>query len=181
MKVLVTGLQGGVTAAVERAAAGDEEAFAAIVSAYERDMVRVAYGICGEADGARDAVQAALLVAWRKLGTVRQPEQVRSWLVAVAANEARQLVRRRHRARLADLTVDPSGPADTDPPGLIGRIDLQNALRRLSPDERTVIALHYGADLDSDEIGHLLGISASGIRSRLSRVIDRLRKELGDA
>ncbi len=167
-------------AIVERAAAGDEEAFAAIVAAHAQDMARVAFGICGESDLAKDAVQAALVVAWRKLGSVRDPSRVRSWLVAVTANEARQLVRRRRPVRLAELAVEPSSP-DATAADAIRRADLSTALARLSADDRAVIALRYGAGLDSEEIGRALGVSASGIRSRLSRVMDRLRKELGDA
>jgi RNA polymerase sigma-70 factor, ECF subfamily len=171
---------GAVVTVVERAAAGDEEAFAAIVGAYQQDMVRVAYGVCGESDLAKDAVQAALVVAWRKLGTVRDPAHVRSWLVAVTANEARQLVRRRRPVRLAELPVEPS-IADATAPDAIRHADLSNALQRMSADDRAVIALRYGVGLDSEEIGRALGVSASGVRSRLARAIDRLRKELGDA
>ncbi len=179
----MTGLTTEATALgaiVERACSGDEEAFAAIAGTYERDMVRVAYGICGEPDLARDAVQSALVIAWRKLGSVREPERVRSWLVAVAANEARQLVRRRRPLRLVALAVDPPGSDGPDAPGVIGRVDLANALRRLSADDRRIVALRYGCDMDSAEIGRIVGVSASGVRSRLARAIDRLRKELGD-
>lgn len=169
---------GSMTAALRQAAAGDEVAFARIVAAYHGDMVRVAYGICGRTDLAQDAVQAAWLIGWRKLGTVREPEHLRSWLVAVAANEARHLVRR-HEPIVTEIGADPDG--DADPGEAIGRLDLVNALRRLSADERALLAMRYGADLDSSEIAPLLGLTGSGVRARLSRLMDRLRKELGDA
>src|SRR5512135_864634 len=117
---------------LREAAAGDEAAFTRIVAACQRDMVRVAYAICGEQDTADDAVQAAFVIAWRKLSTVREPDHVRSWLVAVAANEARHLVRRRRHVRVAELAVDPPAGLATDEPGAIGRIDLVNALGHLS-------------------------------------------------
>ncbi len=165
---------------LQEAAAGDEAAFTRIVAACQRDMVRVAYAICGEQDAADDAVQAAFVIAWRKLSTVREPDSLRSWLVSVTANEARHLMRRRHHAHIAELEVDPPGRSAPDDAPVIGRIDLINALRRLSADERTLVALRYGADLESAEIGRVLGLSASGIRSRLARVMARLRKELED-
>ena len=59
-------------------------------------------------------------------------------------------------------------------------MDLVNAIQRLKPDERSLLALRYGADLDSSEIGPLLGLSASGVRARLARLMGRLRKELAD-
>ena len=170
-----------MTAQLEQAAARDEIAFARIVAAYHADMVRVAYGICGEPALAQDAVQAAWLIAWRKLRTVREPERLRSWLVVVAANEARHLVRRQHRRTIVELAPDRSDDGAPDPGDEISRVDLVNALQRLKPEERSLIALRYGADLPSDEIGLLLGLTASGVRARLARLMARLRKELGDA
>jgi RNA polymerase sigma-70 factor (ECF subfamily) len=169
-----------MTTVLQRAAAGDEAAFTRIVAAYHADMIRVAYGICGEPDLACDAVQAAWLIAWRKLRTVREPDHLRSWLVAVAANEARHLVRRRRSGRVVEISVGMPDETAADPSNEIRRLDLVNALRRLNPEERRLIALRYGAELDSTEIGLLLGISASGVRARLARIMGRLRKELND-
>jgi len=182
----MTGLTtaGAMTAVLQLAVAGDETAFARIVAAYHADMVRVAYGICGDPDLALDAVQAAWLIAWRKLRSVREPDHLRSWLVAVAANEARHLVRRRHRGRVVEILLDATDPADPHDAGMaaeIRRVDLVNALRRLTPEERSLIALRYGAELESSAIAPLLGITASGVRARLMRVMIRLRKELDDA
>lgn len=177
----MTGLTaaGSMAATLHQAVAGDEAAFARIVAAYHGDMVRVAYGICGERESANDAVQAAWLIAWRKLRAVREPDHVRSWLVAVAANEARHLARRR-RGGVVEIAVDPPAERSADPAEDISRVDLANALRRLSPDERTLIALRYGADLDSSHIAPLLHVSPSGVRARLMRTMRHLRKELGD-
>jgi RNA polymerase sigma-70 factor (ECF subfamily) len=171
---------GSMTAVLQEAVAGDEAAFARIVDAYHGDMVRVAYGICGEPDLALDAVQAAWLIAWRKLRTVREPDHLRSWLVAVAANEARHLARRSRGGPVVELTLDVPDSEPADPADEIRRLDLANALRRLKPEERSLIAMRYGAELDSTEIGGLLGISASGVRARLMRTMRRLRKELDD-
>jgi RNA polymerase sigma factor (sigma-70 family) len=90
---------GAAASIVRLAAAGDTVAFARIVGAYHADMVRVAYVVSGgQQDVADDAVQAAWSAAWRKLGSLRDPQRLRQWLVSVAANEARQACRRqRHR------------------------------------------------------------------------------------
>jgi RNA polymerase sigma-70 factor, ECF subfamily len=166
---------------VADAAAGDAVALARIVGAYHDDMARVCFVICGDQDVAQDAVQSAWPIAWRKLGTLRDPARLRPWLISIAANEARQAIRRRRRARtvteIAAVDVPASG---ADPASNAGLLDLAAALRRLPPDDRALIALRYVADFDATELARPLGLSPSGVRSRLSRLLARLRSELDD-
>lgn len=168
-------------AAVERAVAGDEAAFARIVAAHHADLVRVAYGITGDRDLALDAVQSTWVIAWRKLHTLRDPECLRAWLVSVAANESRHLSRRRRPVHVTELDVARLPCAGDDPADGIPRVDLVNALSHLDVDDRSVIALRYGAGYDSSEIAPLLHLSASGVRARLARSLARLRKDLAHA
>ena len=169
-----------IATTVERAIAGDEVAFARLVGAYHLDLVRVAYVVCGDEALAEDAAQAAWWIAWRKLPTLRDHDRPKPWLVAVTANEARKLVRREHRHGVVELRVAPDPSPGADPAGAIDHVDLANALRRLTPEDQALVALRYAANLDSTELGPVLGISPSGVRTRLSRLLDRLRKELGD-
>jgi RNA polymerase sigma-70 factor (ECF subfamily) len=166
---------------VADAAAGDADALARIVGAHHDDMARIAFVIGGDTDLAQDAVQAAWPQAWRKLGTLRDPERLRPWLMSVAANEARQLIRRQRRHVVVEIEVADVGSRRSDPGAEPGIMDLAIALRRLSPDERTLLALRYVAGFDAGEIGRALGMSASGVRSKLSRLVSRLRSELDDA
>jgi RNA polymerase sigma-70 factor, ECF subfamily len=180
------------TTTVRLAAAGDTAAFARIVAEHHGDMVRVAYVVSGgDQDLADDAVQAAWSVAWRKLGSLRDPERLRPWLVSVAANEARQLCRRQRRRSVVEIAVDAADPVGSVPAGInhggrdpadrASELDLEDALRHLSADERALLALRYEAGLDSTEIGALAGRPAATIRWRLARLLARLRKELSDA
>ena len=95
---------------VERAAQGDELAFARIVARHHADMARIAFAITGERSLAEDAVQSAWVIAWRKIGSIRQPERVRPWLMSVAVNEARQIVRRRRRFSVTEIDAQQPGP-----------------------------------------------------------------------
>jgi RNA polymerase sigma factor (sigma-70 family) len=162
------------------AAAGDVAALEWIVTRHHAHMARVCVVICGgDEDLAEDAVQAAWPIALRKLGTVRDPARLRPWLIAIAVNEARQVIRRDRRRRVLEIGVGRAG-GETDPAQAVGGIDLGLALRRLTADERTLLALRYVAGFDSVEIGRTVRLSPSGVRSRLERLLDRLRKELGD-
>ncbi len=173
------------TSMIRLAAAGDTVAFARLVAAYHRDMVRVAFVVCGGSqDLADDAVQAAWAIAWRKLRSVRDPDRVKPWLVSVAANEARQMWRREHRRYVTEIDVaaydEASDPTAFDPGEEASEIDLRRALRHLSADERMLLALHYEAGLDSAEIGGIYRRPASTVRGQLARLLARLRKELAD-
>ncbi|MEO5704422.1 MAG: sigma-70 family RNA polymerase sigma factor [Candidatus Limnocylindrales bacterium] len=163
---------------VADAAAGDADALARIVGAHHDDMARVAYVICGDQDMAQDAVQSAWPIAWRKLGTLKDPASLRPWLMAIAANAARQLIRSRRRYVVVPLDMEDMGTGTGDPAANPGVTDLGVALSRLTPEERALLALRHVAGFDATEIGHALGMSASGVRSRLARLLGRLREEL---
>jgi RNA polymerase sigma-70 factor (ECF subfamily) len=165
---------------VAQAASGDADALAQIVALHQDDMSRIAFVICGDVELAQDAVQSAWPVAWRKLGSVRDPERLRSWLMSVAANEARQLMRRRRRHLIVALSRVETTTGHDESGFDAGTLDLSVALRRLSPEERTLLALRFVAGFDATEIGRAMGMSPSGVRSRLSRLLSRLRAELND-
>jgi RNA polymerase sigma-70 factor (ECF subfamily) len=165
-------------ATVADAVAGDAMAFARIVRAHHDDMARVCHVICGDPDLAQDAAQAAWPIAWRKLGTLRDPEKLRPWLISVAANEARQLVRRRRLDRVIAIDVADLESSDNDPASRATDADLLQAVRRLPAADRQLLALRYVAGFDATEIAAAVGISASGVRTRLSRLLARLRTEI---
>ena len=84
---------------------------------------------------------------------------------------------------LREIAVDPLpenvAPDPTDPAERVALIDLANALARLGPGDRTVVALS-AAGLSSSEIGQAIGLTPSGVRARLQRVMTRLREDLRD-
>jgi RNA polymerase sigma-70 factor (ECF subfamily) len=165
---------------VADAAAGDTMAFARIVRAHHDDMARVCQVICGDPDLAQDATQAAWPIVWRKLGSLRDPEKLRPWLVSVAANEARQLVRRYRRDRVVSIDLADVRSDASDPGRRWADDTLVAAIRRLPAEDRTLIALRYVAGFDATEIGRTVGLSSSGVRSRLARLVARLRVEVDD-
>jgi RNA polymerase sigma-70 factor, ECF subfamily len=168
---------------IAAAAAGDELAFARIIALHDDDMARVAYLVCGDVSLAHDAVQSAWLIAWRKIRTLRDMDRLRAWLVAIAANEARQLIRRQHRRAVVEITVHaldeerhlPRAANPADRP-----LDLMAALARLGAEDRQIVAMRYALGLSSFEIAEVTGRSAAGVRSRLARALDRLREDLRD-
>ena len=166
---------------VHLAARGDEAAFTHIVAAHHADMIKVCVAICGDLGIAEEATQAAWGLAWRRIRSLRDPDRLRPWLVSIAANQARDAIRSQRRRPVVELTVADGTPGSTDPASRAGDIDLRRAMARLEPEDRALVALRYVAGLDSFELSRALGMSPSGVRARLARILDRLRMELGDA
>jgi RNA polymerase sigma-70 factor (ECF subfamily) len=180
---IVAGQRDGSPLSLIRAAvAGDEQAFAIIVDRHRVSMVRVAFVVCGDADLAEESVQAAWPIAWQRLASVRDPDRLGAWLASVAVNEARQLMRRRRRRAVIEIAVATHERSTApDPSASVDDIDLARALANLEPEDRAILALRYVAGLNSSELGPAVGMSASGLRRRLARLLDRLRSELSDA
>jgi RNA polymerase sigma factor (sigma-70 family) len=182
MAVVSSSAMEEASALMASVAAGDEMAFASIVRLHHEDMRRVCVVVAGDDGIAEDAVAAAWSIAWRKLGGLRDPARLRPWLVSVAVNEARQLLRARKRRSLVEVPVaevdEPRG--GPDPGSAINSIDLRNALARLDPNDRALIAMRYLAGFDATELAFAMGRSPSGTRARLARLLHRLERELGD-
>jgi RNA polymerase sigma factor (sigma-70 family) len=98
--------------------------------------------------------------------------------MSVAANEARQIMRGQRRRIVRELAV--GGPTSTAGVDRAALMDLAAALAKLNTRDRAIIGLRYIGGLESAEIGRAVGMSGSGVRVRLHRLLGRLRKELGD-
>ena len=162
---------------VERARQGDRDAFASLVHATSDRMYAIAVRILRDADLAQDALQGALVTAWRQLPNLRDPARFEAWvrrlLIHACYAEARR--RRSWAANVRVLPVD--GPAGSDD-ALLSVVDrdlLDRAFRRLSVEHRAVFVLHHHAGLPLVEIAVALGIPAGTARSRLHYATRTLR------
>ena len=181
VNVLAETILSGAEDLLARARGGDRAAFTELVERHHPELVRMAFAVTGDIDAARDAAQVAWIKAWQRLPTVREPARFRAWMIAITANEARQLVRARRRRQMRELTpVDPEGEPASIVATSLDRLDLARALAGLDPADRQLLAMRYLGGLTADEIGVACGMSGSGVRTRLSRLMARLREDLGD-
>ncbi len=161
------------------AAAGDEFAFRRVIAAHHDDMRRVCMAITDDRVLADEATQAAWVIAWKRLGDVRDEGHLRPWLVTVAANEAKQLLRKRRRRAQVEVAADATHVAGGhDPASGVVDIDVRDAMARLDPDDRALLAMRYIAGFDSNELAGALGLKSGTVRQRLRRLLGRLREEL---
>ena len=168
---------------VERAARGDHDAFALLATASANRMDAAARLILRDRELARDAVQNALVRAWRDLPGLRDPERFDAWLHRLLVNACLDESRRRRRRPFEVEIVEIHQPATSDESGRHADRDLvERALARLDPEHRALVVLHYYLGYPLPEAAATLGISLPAAKSRLHRAIHGLRRLLaGDA
>lgn len=171
---------------VGRARAGDRDAFGALVARHQQAALRVAAVISGSTVEANDIVQDAMVKAYRRLDTYRDASPVRSWMLRVVANEARNHVRSRIRRLRRDdragrrelrVTID----ADADVLTRQEHEALARALGRLNLRDREVLGCRFVAELSEAQTADLLGVARGTVKSRISRALERLRAEMEGA
>jgi RNA polymerase sigma-70 factor (ECF subfamily) len=165
---------------VSRARAGDREAFEELVAAHTPAARRTATLLGAGAD-AEDVVQDAFVKAYRKLAEYRGDSSFRSWLLAIVANETRNLHRSRQRRagafeRAANLAAAPADELTTE-----DREELLAAVAELPEADRDVIAYRYLLDLSEAETAQALDWPRGTVKSRTSRALAKLRTRLGVA
>lgn len=165
---------------VERAKHGDHDAFTTLVVPEVHRLHGLAGLILRDRARAEDAVQEALLKAWRDLPALRDADRFLPWLRRLLVNachdEGRRLGRRRGEVSLGP-EHDRPGPNGTVE-DLSRRDELGRGFGRLSNQERTVISLSYYLDLSTADASAVLGIRETTYRSRLHRAISALRAAL---
>ena len=160
---------------VERASRGDREAFAALAATSVDRLFAIARRILQDHDRAQDAVQSALLGAWRDLPSLRDPARFQAWLrrllVRACYEEADK--QRAFRMNVRVLSIE---PAVADSSGaLADRDQMERAFRRLTIEQRSVIVLHFYVGLGMTEVSQTLAIPEGTARSRLHYALRILR------
>jgi RNA polymerase sigma factor (sigma-70 family) len=138
-------------------------------------------------DDAEEVTQLAFIKAYYALGRFDADRPFRPWLLRIALNEARTARRsaRRHALRAAAVYESRAGD-DVDAPEaraaeLETRSELATALGRLPAEHRDVVACRYLLELSENETARVLDVRAGTVKSRLSRALGRLRRELEPA
>ncbi len=164
---------------VVRAQGGDHDAFAALAADSLDRLDGTARLVLRDPDRAKDAVQEALVHAWRQLPSLRDPERFDAWLYRLLLNacydEARRGRWRRFEVSLP--FVRPPAIGD-DEEAIAERDEIERGFRRLAPEERAILACRYFLDLSVPQIAETLRIPEGTAKSRLNRATAALRAAL---
>ena len=164
---------------VAAAQRGDQAAFMDLVRSRSDQLFGIAIHILRDIDRAEDALQDALVIAWRDLRGLRDPDRFDAWLRRLLVNVCiREASRERRRAvNLRVLPVD--GPATPDDLMTVtDRDQLERGFRRLPPDQRAILVMHHFLGYAPTEIAETLGIPPGTARSRLHNAHRAMRAAL---
>jgi RNA polymerase sigma-70 factor (ECF subfamily) len=149
------------------------EGFGLACAPLERLLLTVSYGVLHSWDLAADAVQSALLKGWRYRHSVKDPASFKPWLVRIAINESKNMMRRGFTVELDENTADE--PVDREM-----RLDVRQAVYALPEKYRLPVILFYFEDMAVADIAKALDIPQGTVISHLHRGRARLREELKD-
>lgn len=166
-------------ALVERARGGDREAFDALARMVGDRCMAIAFRILRDADRADDAVQAALISAWRQLRSLRDPDAFEPWLHRILTHECYAEARRRTRMRAEIRLLPMNAQAESaDILSVQHRDQLERAFRRLTLEQRAVLVFHHYVGLTLPDVAQRLGIPLGTAKSRLHHATAALRASL---
>jgi RNA polymerase sigma factor (sigma-70 family) len=154
------------------ALAGDRDAFSRLVQPHLGPALGAARLITGGESDAADAVQDALLLAWQRLGQLREPAAFPAWFRQIVVRSSVQIAKSRHR--LSELDSQASAPIDDLERAFDLRM-LARAIERVDLDDRLVLTLHFFWALPIAETGRLIGVPEGTVKSRVHHAVRRLR------
>jgi RNA polymerase sigma-70 factor, ECF subfamily len=164
---------------VERARKADREAFAVLVHQVSDQLYAVAYRILRDTGLAEDALQNALVLAWRQLPKLRDPDRFEAWIHRILVHACYDESQRTRAWRTSVTALPVEHPGGFDGTSTIAdRDELERAFRKLTVEQRAVFVLHHYLGLPLVEVAELLGVPAGTARSRLHYAIEGLRHAL---
>jgi RNA polymerase sigma factor (sigma-70 family) len=173
---LLSALQASETSLAER-----QRCFHGIVLRFQNMAFATAYAALGEATAAEDAAQEAFLLAWERIGQVRDPAAFPGWFRRVVLSQCERI--QRTRKRTVSLADGETGMAQSGDPLQAAersalRQCLSQAIATLTEGERVAFLLHYGAEYTAPEIAAFLETTPGAVRQRLHQARQRLRERI---
>jgi RNA polymerase sigma-70 factor (ECF subfamily) len=167
--------------AIQRAKSGDPNALEGVFRAYEGTVYSLARRICRTAEDAEDVLQETFLEVCRSIGKFRgtAPGMLTAWIKKIAASKALMRVRQ-GKYRDTDELNDEDAVAGRPAPDVALRMDMEQAMARLTDTARAVVWLHDVEGYTHEDIADAMGKTVSFSKSQLARAHTRLRRWLGE-
>lgn len=159
---------------IKKARQGDSRAFGLLYSEIRIELFRFALYVLKNSSDAEDAVQSASISAFRKIGMLKKEDSFKSWYFKILFNECKNLLS--EKSRKYELPQEDMTLFFRDEASFEGNFFVKEMLSSFSHEDRSVIVLSVLEGYSSKEIGEILGMNPATVRSKLSRLLIKLRK-----
>ena len=163
-------------ALVKQAVKGDKNAFAQLYMLYRDRLYRYAYFKLGDPDDAQDAASECITAAFRNISSLKNEKTFEAWIFRILYRCCCALIRRRMIER-ENKSADTREQAVSFENNILAA-ELKEALAQLDETDRDIVLLSAEAGFNSREIGDMLGMKPSTVRSRLSRSLSKMKEFL---
>lgn len=163
---------------VERVCRGEESAFNALYERHARYLAAVVYRLMGHDAETDDIVQETFVDASLQLGKLRDPAQVRSWLVTIVVRRTQRALKARRRRMWFGLRVAELSPRCADPRLQQQADELYEQLDKLPPDLRVPWTLYRLEDLALADVARACDVSLATVKRRIAAADERLDRRM---
>lgn len=158
---------------VLRAKQNDKEAFLRLYEGVYKELYQLAYYTLRNTHDAEDVVSETVIAAYESIGKLKKPESFKGWICKIAINKCNQKIRQYMKR---ETTLSPDMEVKTTDSVLLS--DIRSALGELDYEERMIVILHVLWGYKGEEIGKILHIKHSTIRSKYRRSLEKMKVKL---
>lgn len=163
----------GIVDLVLRAKEQDKDAFMILYNSIYKDLYRFVYYSLQNKHDAEDVVSETVLAAYETIGKLKNPEAFKSWIFRIAVNKCNQKIRH-YMKRETNLSEEMESVSTN----INLSMDIEQALLTISLEERQIVVLHILWGYKEGEIGEMMGLKYSTVRSKYSRALEKLKVQL---
>ena len=158
---------------INEAKKGNSEAFVTLIEQYKTQMYKTAKAILKNEEDVCDAIQEALVSAYKNIQTLKQEKYFKTWLIRITINKCYDIIEKNNSINSKiEKTICFEEEEKTS--SIENKIDVNMALRAIDNDLRIVTILYYYDDISVKDISDILGIPAGTVKSKLSRAREKL-------
>lgn len=159
---------------IKRAQCRDADAFTELMQSQMQSMYKTARMMLRNDEDAADAISETILICWEKMGQLRKADFFKTWMTRILLNECYNILRQRKHVYPVEEIAEVM-----EPDNAYANVEWMEMLRRLDEKYRMVLILYYVNGLKTTEIGSVLHIPVSTVRTRLARGRDQMAKLYG--
>ena len=167
---------GEIEQLVRRAKKRDPDAFTELMQLHEKDMYRTASAILPQDADIADAMQETILTCWEKIDTLQKNRYFKTWMIRILINKCKDILRSGRRMICVEELPEQAAKDTGSTVETEANLEWKEALRGLDEKYRLIVVLFYADGLRTAEIGKLLQLPDSTVRTRLARGREQLAK-----